>query len=143
MLVAVASPAAPPAASLTLLLTLLARGLLGGRPRLGLCLLAMRVRALRLRLFGAGTLLPPLFVALLLPAETAAIARPAWLLRLLLPLARSALLHTPPILAFAARTLALEALVASAARAGLGCRCRYCGLRRGDFSDGLALEQAH
>lgn len=110
-----------------------------GWPRLGLCLIALRMRALLLRMVGAGPFLPPVLVALLLAAGTAAIAWSVGLRCLRLPLAVTALLHSP-ILAFAARTLALKAFVTSAARAGLGDRCRRRGLGHRGFRGGLAPE---
>jgi len=76
LFVAVAPPAPSPATPLPLLLAVLAPGLLGmgRRPRFGLCLIAMWMLALLLRMVGAGPLLPALLVALLVAAETAAIA---------------------------------------------------------------------
>ena len=113
-----------------MLVALLAPGLLrlDRRPCLGLSLVAMRMRALLLRMLGAGPLVPPLLVALLLPTETAAIPPSMRLLCLVLSLALSALLRAA-IFAFAAWTLALDALVAPAARASLGSCCRQCGWR--------------
>lgn len=112
---AVTTPAPSPAASLALLLTLLAPRLLrlGRRAPFALSLFALRMRALLLPLFVAGRFLTALLVALLLAALAAAVPL-AMLLRRALTL--PALLHRP-VLALTTRAFALAAIVTTVARA--------------------------
>ena len=90
-------------------------------------------------MFLPARFLAPLLLALLLGTVTTAVACPAGPLRLLLPLALSALLHRS-LFPLAARAFAVSALMTSTARAVRGHRTRGVRQQR-RFRGGLALEQ--
>ena len=136
---AVTTPSPSPAASLALLLTLLASRLLRleRRAPFALSLFAMLMRALLLRLFAARRFLTARLVALLLAALAAAV--PLAMRRLRLALALPALLHRP-VLALTAWAFALAAILTTAARILSGRRPRDFRHRR--FLNGFAREPA-